>query len=269
MPRFHIFERHVTPTEARKRHITIPARDISLFTAAFGRIHTEAHSKRDPRKGLKSFIRDSDGVPIQLKLVFRNPPRNELRLYFNAGQGIHAGPYQVFYARFEGRKVSLGVRRTRLRKPAAFLRQRTRQPVTDDGDLLNQAFYTEPRYRTLRSRKVPARRLKLVDLCMRSSGYRCEAGFNAPVFLSKKTGKRYLEAHHLVPITQQKQFQCSLDRLENLYALSPHAHRAIHYGQRREARSVIDRLLNRRRQILDVLGITPDVIYRLYGCNSK
>ena len=50
-------------------------------------------------------------------------------------------------------------------------------------------------------------------------------------------GTQYLEAHHLIPMKAQKDFlseNINLDRLENIVALCPNCHKAVHYGTRSE-----------------------------------
>lgn len=48
-------------------------------------------------------------------------------------------------------------------------------------------------------------------------------------FISK-SGHQYMEAHHLVPMHAQKDFEVNLDRIENIISICPVCHSAIHLG---------------------------------------
>jgi hypothetical protein len=262
------FERQVTAAEAKKGHITVRAVDAPLFTAVFSPIHSEAEAKRDSRKGLHTFYRYDDGKRLLLKLVFRNPPRRELRLYFNQKEGFKAQAGQVIFARFSDLSVTIGVRPTKVTNEEAFERLLTLSRSDDIGDRINLAVHTPPKYRKLLDRLVPARSVRLVEDCMKRAGYQCEAGFNSLEFVSKSTGHRYLEGHHLIPLALQKGIDYALDAPSNLFALSPHAHRAIHFGDTVTIKSIIDTLVEKRPQILEDTGMSKKALYGIYGCGS-
>jgi len=262
------FERQVTPAEAKKGHITVRAVDAPLFSAAFSPIHSEREGKRDVRKGLHTFYRDPDGKRLLLKLVFRNPPRKELRLYFNQGEGFKARAGEVIYARFSGKTAAIGIRSTKVKDEAAIEKKLPVARIDEIGDQINLLVHTQPKYRKLLARSIPARSIRLVEECMKRAGYLCEAGFDSPEFISKSTGHRYLEGHHLVPLGFQKEIKFNLDVPSNLFALSPHAHRAIHFGDAPTIKVIIDTLVEKRSQILEDTGMSKQALYRIYGCGA-
>lgn len=51
-----------------------------------------------------------------------------------------------------------------------------------------------------------------------------------PLFTSL-SGTPFLEAHHLIPLSAQSDFKYSLDIAENIVALCPNCHRAIHLAE--------------------------------------
>jgi hypothetical protein len=262
------FERQVTAAEAKKGHITVRAVDAPLFSAVFSPIHSEAEAKRDSRKGLHTFYRDSDGKRLLLKLVFRNPPRRELRLYFNQKEGFKAQAGEVIFARFSDLSATIGIRPTKVRHEEAIGRLLPLTRADDGEDRINLLVHTAPKYRELLDRLVPARSISLVEDCMKRAGYQCEAGFNSLEFVSKSTGHRYLEGHHLIPLALQKGIEFNLDVPSNLFALSPHAHRAIHFGDTVTIKGIIDTLVEKRPQILKDTGMSKKALYRIYGCGS-
>lgn len=63
-----------------------------------------------------------------------------------------------------------------------------------------------------------------------SSNYECEIDISHQTFLAKRTGKQYMEGHHLIPMKKQDAFECSLDVYANIVCLCPICHRLLHYG---------------------------------------
>ena len=96
------FERIVTAAEADKGHITIPREAARLFERTFKDIARERDAKRDRRTGLKTFHSAGGRRSLRLRLVLRNPPRNELRLYFNRSEGLSAHVAKSLMSHFVG-----------------------------------------------------------------------------------------------------------------------------------------------------------------------
>ena len=72
---------------------------------------------------------------------------------------------------------------------------------------------------------------------------------------STNTNKNYLEAHHLVPMKFQKAECPNLDRSQNIVALCPTCHRAIHYGNYSVKKEHLLPIYLERKPILEELGI--------------
>ncbi|GEM_PF-4115057 len=71
-----------------------------------------------------------------------------------------------------------------------------------------------------------------------------------------KAGKRYVEAHHLIPMSAQDTYlPDNIDRTENIVALCPICHRAVHYGNSFERYKILDVLFNNRKRLLQNAGI--------------
>ena len=85
------------------------------------------------------------------------------------------------------------------------------------------------------------------------ANYHCEIDFGHPTFISKSSGKPYMEPHHLVPRAYQEQFEVLIDREENLVSLCSTCHNEIHYG--RDARDLIEILYESRKELLKTVGI--------------
>ena len=59
--------------------------------------------------------------------------------------------------------------------------------------------------------------------------YVCLIDNSHTTFISK-LGKPYMEAHHLIPMAAQADFEINLDRIENIVSICPICHSAIHLG---------------------------------------
>lgn len=85
--------------------------------------------------------------------------------------------------------------------------------------------------------------------------YQCEYDSSLPFFISQQTQRPFMEAHHLVPMRHQGMFDVSLDRLENIVCLSPHAHRMIHHAIDEEKEHILAILFEKRKDRLQQVGI--------------
>jgi len=124
-----------------------------------------------------------------------------------------------------------------------------REPVLKSGLETNKRYTTDPR---------------LAKTAIKNAGYVCEltskVSGNHTTFDSIH-GTKYLEAHHLIPMNAQKDFVSlgiNLDRLENIVALCPTCHKAVHYGTRAEKVKYLKPLYDSRIAKLKALGIDID-----------
>lgn len=99
------------------------------------------------------------------------------------------------------------------------------------------------------------------------NGYECEIDPSHNLFL-KKDGRKYIEVHHLIPMSAQKDFEkdgISLDIEENICCLCPNCHREIHYG--RNKKELIAKLLIKKKEGLNEakLNMTVEDILKYYN----
>lgn len=85
-------------------------------------------------------------------------------------------------------------------------------------------------------------------------------------FTSAKTKKNYVEAHHLVPFSQQPNFTVSLDVEENIAVLCPTCHRRFHHGTQAVKTEHLKILFRRRQPALHARGIeiSLDQLLKMY-----
>ena len=103
---------------------------------------------------------------------------------------------------------------------------------------------------------------------MELSDYKCEFDNNHELFVSRSTQRPYLEAHHLIPMSLQKDTDVVLDTLENIYSLCPNCHRAIHHAEKKHTQAIIDDLVGKRPKVLSILDNEIIDIYNFYAVES-
>lgn len=107
----------------------------------------------------------------------------------------------------------------------------------------------------LTSREIPTRKPNRAAKALKRAGYLCEADNRDRTFL-RKNGKPYTEPHHLIPISKYKEFDTSLDVMENIVSLCSHCHNLLHYGRLNDKIPVLTKLYNERMTALRRIGIT-------------
>ena len=87
------------------------------------------------------------------------------------------------------------------------------------------------------------------------SNYECQIDYFHKFFISRRTHKNYVEAHHLIPIAYQGIFEYGIDEVENIACLCPVCHSCIHYGVNHERVHLIDQLYKKFQKQLYTIGI--------------
>lgn len=99
-----------------------------------------------------------------------------------------------------------------------------------------------------------------------NSNFTCELNSSHKTFLSQKTKNEYLEGHHFIPMSEQKNYKYSIDVAENIIALCPNCHRMLHHGCIENKKEYLSILYNKRKGLLKKKGIdiTLDQLLNLY-----
>ena len=86
------------------------------------------------------------------------------------------------------------------------------------------------------------------------SNYKCLFNEEHYTFTSK-LGKPYMEAHHLIPMAAQKDFDINIDRIENIVSLCPTCHSAIHLGNEASRLELLKKIYDLKENELKSIGI--------------
>lgn len=115
---------------------------------------------------------------------------------------------------------------------------------------------------------------RLLETVIFQNDCKCAVDPGHVTFESQSGMPNFVEGHHLIPLSAQRRFpDVNLDCPENLVALCPNCHSALHYGTAGVRRAYLDRLLHDRRPLLNAIGISDDTIdammWRFYLCEYR
>ncbi|MGP4082062.1 HNH endonuclease [Pseudalkalibacillus sp. R45] len=124
----------------------------------------------------------------------------------------------------------------------------------------------KPTHKAISNRNIWYRNPKYASEAIANAGYLCEFDNQHQHFISKFNQKNYVEAHHLVPISFQDRFDCSLDCHANIVSICLVCHKKIHHGLFEDKKELLEKLYNSRKERLRASGIniTLSELYSYY-----
>ncbi len=87
----------------------------------------------------------------------------------------------------------------------------------------------------------------------------CENDNRHETFTSSKSGEQFMEAHHLIPMKFQDNFDYSIDVPENIICLCPNCHRAFHHSSTYYKGQLIKKFFNKKQKGLTDRGLKIDI----------
>ena len=100
-------------------------------------------------------------------------------------------------------------------------------------------------------------RLKILQI-EKACNYSCQIDYSHKTFISISSGHQYMEGHHIIPLSQQVDFEYSLDCYPNIIVLCPNCHRFMHYGLEKEKREELIAIYEDRAERYSNCGINLD-----------
>ncbi|MCS0383035.1 DUF3578 domain-containing protein [Vibrio diabolicus] len=82
------------------------------------------------------------------------------------------------------------------------------------------------------------------------AGYQCENDYMHTTFVSAASGQQYVEAHHLIPMEFQDDFEYSIDVPENIISLCPTCHRLFHHATAKDKEEILGKFFDKRSKVL-------------------
>lgn len=102
------------------------------------------------------------------------------------------------------------------------------------------------------------RNLRISKKAIIDASFRCEIDENHISFTSDNTNQNFVEAHHLIPMSSQYDFEYSLDVPANIISLCPNCHRKLHHAKYSEKVPLLKSLLEERINSLNNFKIPID-----------
>ncbi|MCQ4936784.1 HNH endonuclease [Anaerotignum propionicum] len=107
----------------------------------------------------------------------------------------------------------------------------------------------------------PKRSVKTAAAALIIANHECEYDHDPSRIFYKKSGIKYTEPHHLIPISKYKNFEfaegkyLNLDTEENIVSLCSYCHNLLHYGRLEDKLPILEKLFNERQKALMTVGI--------------
>lgn len=125
-----------------------------------------------------------------------------------------------------------------------------------------------PPKRKISGRYTYARDERFAAEAIRKAEFKCECDHNHKTFKSHVNDRDYVEAHHLIPISNQEKFNFSIDITENIVSLCPTCHRQLHHGVPIDKHPLLQKLFLERENALKSREIVVS-IEELFGFYRK
>lgn len=93
-------------------------------------------------------------------------------------------------------------------------------------------------------------------MALKKAGYQCEANSNHTTFINPNTGKNFMQAMHLIPISAQNNFNVSLDIPANVCCLCPNCAALLHHGSDSDRQEMLMQLYMKHKPDLEEAGIS-------------
>jgi 5-methylcytosine-specific restriction endonuclease McrA len=253
----------VTSREYYDSQITLTDYESDLVISFFGKQNLHVGNVQSNKNlAAKSFRLYPTGETITLNVVFPKPEKGELRLYLSSRAGFKPNGGDVWFMFSKQETLWIGA------MPEKVWRSKFSELKTDISDSVYQELLDETnpiRITRLKEHDIYARDRRIALKRMEQVNFSCEYDPKHNLFISRFSGRPYLEAHHLIPIGIQNDFSSSLDTVDNVCCLCPTCHRAIHHAEESTARKIITILAEKRKNTLERFQLNTPSLFSLYA----
>lgn len=116
--------------------------------------------------------------------------------------------------------------------------------------------------RVLREKTDPKLKATRIEL----SNYNCEINEEHKTFTNATGEHQYLECHHIIPISAQKDFpNTKLDSMFNLIAVCPICHAKVHYANTKEKGEIFSKMYELRKNEMQKHGFDLNEINEVFN----
>ncbi|HHX60023.1 MAG TPA: HNH endonuclease [Epulopiscium sp.] len=113
----------------------------------------------------------------------------------------------------------------------------------------------KPKKIIVNNKEVYVRDSSVIKYAKEKAAWLCEVNPTHDTFINKYNGFPYVEAHHLIPMALQDNFNYSLDVPSNIISVCPNCHRMVHYGMDSDKEKILQKIYQQRNDHLILAGI--------------
>jgi len=103
---------------------------------------------------------------------------------------------------------------------------------------------------------------KLIQEAKVRDSFSCAIDKEHFTFISK--GQPYVEGHHAVPMFQQKNYEFTIDDVDNIISLCPNCHREVHSAD--EKNTILQKVYQKSEAFMVKNSISLNEFYKMYYC---
>lgn len=128
---------------------------------------------------------------------------------------------------------------------------------TDDSSFMDEKEPV-PKFISAKPREVVFRDSVKIAQAKGACRYCCQLDSGHRTFTAAANMKQFVEGHHIIPISCQRDFNYSLDVLSNIIVLCPNCHRLLHYAVKQDREDRLKRIYDQRYERFENSGILVD-----------
>ena len=252
-----IHKKRESPNKKRRLRICswfVPFADTEFNTKIKLYLLTRKNNEKYPWYYIKASVADSYLIPVEDRTFAFPTERNN-----------RPGQASVWYGDNENLKIEIldyvrkvDLSRKHYKKVRKIIEIEDEQGIVSSNDIDKEIDIT-PDYSPVKiSEKVVGttssykRNESIAKKAIAISKFKCDLDATHETFITKN-GKPYMEAHHLIPINAQGDFNVGLDCEANIVSLCPTCHKMLHYGDNIVAQ--LKKLYDSRKDKLKAAGI--------------
>ena len=265
----------VTPREYHDSQITIDKHEKTVLSSTYPQklIPRMSVKHMDGRNKFK-FKNFNTGATVYLNVNLPKQSGSETRLYLSAAAGFKpkAGDYWFIYKDRNTGEFIIGCLDENDWTGTGGVGVTSSEPAPnledeEDYKYQEQIHSSTPASSQIGEYKREIRSRSVAKDTIKAAANKCEIDPSHETFTAAN-GETYVEAHHLVPIANQSRLNINLDLCENVIALCPTCHRAVHSAMKKIRLKHLKTLYNSRVSRLKSVGIdiTIDELAEIYNC---
>ena len=109
------------------------------------------------------------------------------------------------------------------------------------------------------------RNIELIKSVLKNSNYNCFFDEKHVTFPNEHR-PNYVEGHHIIPLEWNDSYEEELDCNENIIALCPNCHKAMHYSIDEYKKDLIEKILNENKLFTNKFIHSDEDKHDLYYC---